>query len=131
MEAIGEIQVLIEELNRTAGNNDLVRKLEIGDKLATYNWHLAAMEADVHADANMLEYEYKASVAREINRTQGSATLREALAKEKYTDLCKNLVQKQNLLKRLSLLRQQTTVVIEQNRQTVSALKQEWKQNHQ
>jgi hypothetical protein len=129
METIGNIKVLIEELNQTAGNNDLARKLEIGEKLATYNWLLSDFESEVHAETNSLEFEYKSSVARDISRATGTDKAKEAAAKEKYEALNKVLVQKQNLLRRLTLLRQQTNVVIEQNRQTVATLKHEFRQS--
>jgi hypothetical protein len=130
-EVLGEIRVLIEELNQTAGNNDLSRKLEIGDKLATYNWNLAEYVGEVYGQANDLEYDYKMSVIREVNKLGGGYQAKEAIAKEKFADLYKLLTEKQNLLKRLTLLHQQTNIVIEQLRQTNSFLKQEWKQQHQ
>jgi len=128
---LGEIRTLIEELNETAGNNDLPRKIFIVDKLATYNWNLAEEVGTIYSDANTLEYEYKTSLVREINRGTGAQNSKENVAKEKFEGLYKQMVDKQNLLKRLTLLYQQTNVVIEQARQTISHLKQEWKHNNQ
>lgn len=130
MEVLGEIKILVEELNRMAGTPDLARRIEIGDKLATYNWNLAELEAETHEDANNTEYEYKLSVSRHMMKGVGPATVRESAAKDKFSDLYKLTVQKQNLLKRLTLLRQQTNIVIEQNRQTVAALRSEYRQTH-
>lgn len=128
---LGEIRVRIEELNRTAGNNDLPRKIKLGDELATYNWNLAEEVGNIHAEANDAEYEYKMAVIREVNLGTGGYQNKEAQAKAKYADLYKVMIDKQNLYKRLSLLHQQTNIVIESLRQSNSYLKQEWKQNNQ
>lgn len=130
MEILGEIRVLIEELNHSAGNSDLARKIEVGDKLATYNWNLAEQVADVNEEANMLEYQYKTGLVQKINALDGPQGAKEAKAKEMLKDLHRQVVEKQNLLHRLTLLHRQTNVVIEQNRQSVSALKMEYKQLH-
>ena len=125
---LGEIRTLIEELNATAGNNDLARKIYIGDKLATYNWNLAEEVGNVYGEANDLEYDYKTSLVREINKGTGSQSLKESLAKEKLESLYKAMVSKQNLLKRLQLLHSQTNIVIEQNRQNCAYLRVEFRQ---
>jgi hypothetical protein len=120
---LGQILTLNNELHDTAGNGDIHRKSEIGDRLATLNVLLGEYEAATFGDANSLEFDYKSSVQKEINRGTGSHASREATAKEKFIDLQKQLVQKENLLKRLTLLRMQTNIVIEQNRQAISNLK--------
>lgn len=122
-DVLGQILTLNEELHHTAGNGDINRKSEIGGKLATLNVLLGEYEAATFGDVNSLEFEYKSSVQKEINRNQGSVASKEAAAKEKFIDLQEKLVKKENLLKRLTLLRMQTNVVIEQNRQEISNLK--------
>lgn len=131
VQILGEIKVRIEELNRTAGDNNLPRKIKLGDELATLNWNLAEEVGQAHADANDAEYDYKMAVIREVNTTTGGYQNKEALAKAKFAGLYKNMIEKQNLYKRLSLLHQQTNIAIEQLRQSNSYLKQEWKQNNQ
>lgn len=126
---LGEIRTLVEELNSTAGNNDLGRKIEIGERLATYNWLLAEMVGEIYSEVNTLEYEYKVNFARKINKMQGSVNAKENVVKEEMAADAKKLTEKENLLKRLTLLHQQTNVVIEQNRQTVAALRTELKQS--
>lgn len=127
---LGEIRTLVEELNASAGSNDLARKIEIGDKLATFNWLLAEMVGDVYSEVNTLEYEYKVNFARKINKMQGSVNAKENVAKEELAADAQKLAEKENLLKRLTLLHQQTNVVIDQNRQSCSFLRVEMKQSY-
>jgi hypothetical protein len=122
---LGEIRTLVEELQATAGNNDISRKVEIGERLSTYNWFLAEEIGNIHSDANTAEYRYKTDLVRRVNALDGPQGSKESRAKEELSGLHKDMVDKQNLLKRLTLLFQQTNVVIEQNRQTVSYLKKE------
>jgi len=125
---LGEIRTLVEELKETAGNSDLPRKIFLGDKLATYNWNLAEEVGKVYGEANDLEYEYKTSLVRAINKMTGAQNTKESLAKEQLEGLYKAMVTKQNLLKRLQLLHTQTNIVIEQNRQNCAYLRVEYRQ---
>ena len=122
---IGEIRMLVEELKVSASDNNLSRKIEVGTLLSTYNWYLAEQVADVYRRVNEAEYDYKTAMVREINKGTGGYQNKEALAKELLADKYRELIAAETLLKRLTLLYQQTNVVVEQNRQNCAYLRKE------
>lgn len=130
MNILNEIVSDIEQLKAVNGQMDLNSGLELQQRLASNSYFLATMVADATEARNNTEYMYKSSVNSFLVNYKGeklSEKRLEALAKEQYRELYKQLTEEENILARLTLILRQTNVNIETLRQTNSQLKAEFR----
>lgn len=130
MKILDEIIQDIERLKAVNGQLDLNSGLEIQQRLASNSYFLATLVADASEARNNTEYMYKSSVNSFLVNYKGeklSEKRLEALAKEQYKELYKQLTSEENLFNRLTLILRQTNINIETLRQTNSQLKVEFR----
>lgn len=128
-EILADIRVLKDSLNI-----NLPQGLEIQQRLAANSMFLATSVGDAAKDRNELEYMYKSSVNTFMVTYKGeklSEKRLEALAREQYKGLYKDLTDAETLYNRLTLILRQTNVNIETLRQTNSQLKVEYKSSRE
>lgn len=133
MNIINEILADIELLKSTPGALDLQTGLEVQQRLAGNSMTLATLVADATEERNNAEYMYKTSLnSFVVNYPEKLSEKKlEALAKEEYKTFYRDLVDKENLLQRLTLILRQTNINIETLRQTNSQLKVEYRREVQ
>lgn len=129
MNILNEILADIDLLKSTPGALDLQTGLEVQQRLAANSMTLATMVADAAEERNNAEYMYKTSLnSYMVNYPDKLSEKKlEALAKEEYKMFYRDLVDKENILQRLTLILRQTNINIETLRQTNSQLKVEYR----
>ena len=133
MNILNEILADIELLKSTPGALDLQTGLEVQQRLAANSMTLATMVADAAENRNNAEYMYKTSLnSYMVNYPDKLSEKKlEGLAKEEYKMFYRDLVDKENIFQRLTLILRQTNINIETLRQTNSQLKVEYRREVQ
>lgn len=115
----------IEWLKANNGSNDLYQRLQVSERLAVNSYYLATMVGEAYEKRNTSEYFYKTAVSSFMANSDLSMSKSESVAKDRYKDMLKEHLDADSYYKKLALLLQQVTIVIEQTRQTNSQLKNE------
>jgi len=132
MNILTEITKSVEWLKANISSNDLQGKLQETERLALNSYYLASYLADWHEKMNTSEFMYKSAISSSVANSKEGVAKSEALAKLTYKEMGEELIKNENTYKRLQLALNQANVIIEQIRQTNSALKQERRfENHQ
>lgn len=125
MELLEAINVDIQALKKLSGSNDISGRLVISERLAINSYYMASLVGEAYEEKNSAEYYWKSSVNSHVASSTGATGRAEIVAKETYKDMFKSYQDADSKYRRISLLMNQLTVLLETERQNLSYLKQE------